>query len=349
MTFTPSSMRTGSRGTQHEYRPQTKIQEADRTTEESTSIFTVPMVIGDDILYLEEPHWLVDDVLVEGSLCFLYGPPAIGKSFAALDLAGSISAGIDWFGHGVTPGRAVYVIAEGFGGDFSKRVEAFMAARRLDSLPGIAYVPQAINLYDRLGLTGRAAGDEILTRWDPSLVVFDTLSRCSVGADENSARDMGIVVQTADFIRHESGATVLIVAHTGKDKKLLRGSSVLEGAADTTIKAKKDDNGDLILINEKQKSAAPFPDLRLRLVPSCRSLALGFGTKLSAGQLLGASLVPSGGITHSEWEEEFVKAGGSKGNFRHVRESLVEKGLVEPPGVHRGGLYLLADRGRELL
>ena len=51
----------------------------------------------------------------------------------------------------------------------------------------------------------------------PALIIVDTLARCMVGGDENSAKDMGLFIAHADALRKETGATVLIIHHTGKN------------------------------------------------------------------------------------------------------------------------------------
>ena len=306
-----------------------------------------PIIFGDDIESLPAPEWQVENVLVKGSLAFLYGKPGIGKSFAALDISGSVAAGIDWHGHEVIEGKTVYVVAEGLG-DFGLRVQAFRLARGLDSLPGAAYILESVNLFLGNGVEADHLGD-MLAEWDPSFVVFDTLARCSVGGDENWAKDMGIVIAATDRLRNDLKTTVLIVAHTGKDGKLLRGSSALEGAADTTIKAEVK-SGMLNLKCEKQKMAAKFDTLSFRLEQSGKSVALvpaSVGTKLTDIQRLGAKLVPPEGITHGDWKSEFVKAGGKEGSFRNVLEYLNNNGHIEKKSDGKGALYFLTDEGQK--
>ena len=58
------------------------------------------------------------------------------------------------------------------------------------------------------------------------MVVIDTLARCFGGNDENDARDMGAFIEGCDVIKQKTGATVLVVHHSGKDEgKGARGSS----------------------------------------------------------------------------------------------------------------------------
>src|SRR5262249_7475506 len=70
----------------------------------------------DDELTTAAPDWLVDRLLVAGSLGLLYGPPAAGKSLLALDWACSIATGEPWLGRPVRPGPVLYVAAEGSAG-----------------------------------------------------------------------------------------------------------------------------------------------------------------------------------------------------------------------------------------
>jgi len=62
------------------------------------------------------------------------------------------------------------------------------------------------------------------------LVVIDTLSRCSGGADENSNTEMARVIAAADQVQQRFHCTVLIVHHAGKDRERgPRGASSLIG------------------------------------------------------------------------------------------------------------------------
>ena len=54
--------------------------------------------------------------------------------------------------------------------------------------------------------------------------------------NESSAQDMGEFIQVCDEIKDKTGATVLIVHHTGKDGATARGSYSLTAAVDFQIK-----------------------------------------------------------------------------------------------------------------
>jgi hypothetical protein len=96
------------------------------------------------------------------------------------------------------------------------------------------------------------------------LIVFDTLARCAVGLDENSARDIGLFVDGLGEISRASDATVLVVHHTGKDRATVRGSSALESGMDTVYTTEADETS-MALKRTKRKDGRTYDDHRLRL------------------------------------------------------------------------------------
>jgi RecA-family ATPase len=96
-------------------------------------------------------------------------------------------------------------------------------------------------------------------------VVIDTVARALLGADENSATDMGKFVKACDTIKEHTNAAVLGIHHSGKDGgKGMRGSSALLGAVDTSIAVKK--SVDVITLStEKQKDAEPADDMLFKM------------------------------------------------------------------------------------
>lgn len=183
------------------------------------------------------PVWLVRDLLAASGLAIVYGAPGSGKSFAALDVALHIAAGIPYAGRKTRPAGVVYVAAEA-GEGFRRRV---IAAREHLGLHGdepFAMVAAAPDLGTKDGdLKPLVEAIEAQTRifgWKPGVVVLDTLARVIPGADENSSQAMGLFVSNADAIARRFSCLVLVVHHAGKAADAgMRGSSALHGAADT--------------------------------------------------------------------------------------------------------------------
>jgi hypothetical protein len=81
-----------------------------------------------------------------------------------------------------------------------------------------------------------------IRRHNPALVVIDTLARSSVGAEENSARDMGEVNDAVDEIAKKLNCLVLLVHHSGKGGGE-RGSSAIRGATDGICEVIRHESG----------------------------------------------------------------------------------------------------------
>src|SRR4051794_15695458 len=67
----------------------------------------------DELAALPPPAYLIDGLIEAGSFAVLFGPPAHGKTFLALDVALSVTTGMPCLGQTVEPGRVAYVAAEG--------------------------------------------------------------------------------------------------------------------------------------------------------------------------------------------------------------------------------------------
>lgn len=205
--------------------------EADWVTPEQA--YNVPKLLHtlDDLANLPPIEFLVDDILPARSLSVVFGPSGTYKSFLVLDWALSIASGRSWAGHEVEKGHVVYVAAEGASG-ILKRARAWLEANPgYDPSDRFRAVPRAVKLSDPDSVMElRAALHEELTE-SPSLIIVDTFARSFTG-DENSSTDVGVVIDAIDAIRHEHGATVLLVHHSGRQEGHERGSTALEGAMD---------------------------------------------------------------------------------------------------------------------
>ena len=226
------------------------------TADDTKGAALFPILTVTQLADLPDPEWLIDDLMVASSLCTLYGLFRSYKSFIALDWGLCLATGTDWCDRTVKQCDVLYIAGEGVGG-LKLRVAVWMQHHGItDPIPGFRIVPLAVNLMDkaeaeRLILT--VIEEQKRDGFDPKLVVVDTLHRSMPGADENTARDMGIAISNAALIQRRLGCAMLPVHHCGKDAdRGLRGSSGLPGAADTIIRASRTDNRVTLLV-EKQK------------------------------------------------------------------------------------------------
>ncbi len=184
--------------------------------------------------------WHMKGVLPRGELIVVYGASGSGKSFVVWDLVAAVARAVAWRGRKVAQGRVVYVVAEGSGG-FSKRIEAYAKHHDLPDLNsvGVELIVAAPNL-----LTDSDPNELIREVGHADIIVLDTWAQVTPGSDENAGKDMGAALGRCKRIHEATGATILLVHHSGKDAaKGARGWSGLKAAADAELEVVRDLKG----------------------------------------------------------------------------------------------------------
>lgn len=208
-----------------------------------------------EVVKMKPPAWLVKHMFTQNGLSVVYGAPNCGKSFFVIDLALRVANGLPWFNdEPLVKGASVYVAGEGLGG-LPNRIKAwdslndgettapFFTYREAVDLMSVKQVKDFVTLIKE-GIEGPI-----------KFIVIDTVARCMTG-DENSTKDMGLLIKACDYIRAQTGAHVCLVHHSGKDKALgIRGSSALNGAVDTALLIEKEVQGKMTVRMKKQKDA----------------------------------------------------------------------------------------------
>lgn len=229
-------------------------EEADR--EDGDSVFS--LLDLDELESLPPPTWLIDEMVADHGLSIIYGDPGAGKSFIALDMALRIAFGMDWHGTSATQAGVLYIAGEGARG-LGKRVKGW---RREHALEGVdapfLLLPVAVQLLepkDRAKLLRTIDAAVERAGFKIGLTIVDTVSRALAGQDENGQESMSMFVSACGEIQVHTGGAVIGVHHSGKDKeKGMRGSTVLLGGCDASMKVTK--NGDIAMLKtEKQKDA----------------------------------------------------------------------------------------------
>jgi AAA domain len=209
-------------------------------------------------------QWLIPTMLPKAGIAMVFGPPGCGKSFLAMAWSLCIASGTQWLGRPVLQGPVAYIAGEGSFG-LGPRIRAWKSHHGFQGDSGVQWYDQSIILQDASQVS------ELLTAFSedfplpPVLVVIDTLSRCSGGADENSNTEMTRVIAAADVLQQQYHCTVLIVHHAGKDRdKGPRGASSLTGNTETIIEVVATTEGCRVVCF-KQKDAPKFDSLSLKL------------------------------------------------------------------------------------
>ncbi|HEN5127039.1 TPA: AAA family ATPase [Klebsiella quasipneumoniae] len=206
--------------------------------------------------------YVIKHILPAQSLCSIYGPSGSYKSFLAVSWACHIAAGASWSGKKVERGAVLYVVGEG-GVGVPRRIKAWeqVHGQEVDNLWLVnrPVFPVRESEVSEVILAAR----QITAECDMPvrLVVIDTLARCFGGNDENDARDMGAFIEGCDVIKQKTGATVLVVHHSGKDEaKGARGSSSFRAALDAEFNVKREGQGQALILSCTKMKDAEEPE-----------------------------------------------------------------------------------------
>jgi hypothetical protein len=220
-----------------------------------------------------EHEYLIDDFLTAGEKCVIGGPSRSGKSFLTIHAAMSIARGVDFFGRTAQPGLVVYQAGEGVRG-IKKRLRAY---RKHNAVPADEKVPfvllqSQVDLWRPDGDTGPLIEEitEIAKAYPVPLrlVVIDTLATATGGADENSGRDMGAVMQNISRINSTTGASVLLVHHMNAQGAKLRGHTSIYANVDQVILCTVDEVTKVrTVILDKQKDDEDGLSFKFELLP----------------------------------------------------------------------------------
>jgi hypothetical protein len=233
-----------------------------------------------DLENLKDPEWIVEGILPADAMVTIYGPPGSTKSFWALHVACSIASGKDFNNtEKVKKGKVIYCIGEGLRG-FKLRIEAWKLANPdadLEALDNnLIIIPRAVMLLDKME-AGMLVNTAEMINEDKDLRAFiiDTWARSITGGDENSAKDAGIAINVCETVRAKTGASPIIVHHTGADGQRERGSTALRGATDTTILMEYDTSTQLTTVScKKMKDGEPFKPIKYELKPFGHSVVM---------------------------------------------------------------------------
>ncbi len=241
----------------------------------------------DELMGLKPQEWLIQGVVREDGLALLFGPPAEGKSFVAIDWALCVATGKPWLDkYPVKQGHVVYVAAEG-GGGIRKRVAAWKQFHCISHVPEVTWYLDTLNVFED-GAVDAFMGQledrfddpeskKVEHRLDPDtgkwekqvhmdlrLVVIDTLSRNFGGEDENS-NAMAVFVEQVETFAKRHGALVLIVHHTNAQGTKERGHTALRAGMQASFRCtatKVNKRFEFIeLDNDKQKDDPDEPNI----------------------------------------------------------------------------------------
>jgi DNA-binding transcriptional ArsR family regulator len=303
---------------------------------------------------LPEPEPWITGVLDKRTLFTITGRDRSYKSFIGLDWLACLATGVPWQGHRVEPAKVLYVAGEGAFG-LHERLKAWEAHRAVKIPDDRFHIRRgSVNLFKRAGeyvdLASRARGEGY------DVILLDTLQRMSAGAETNSAKDAGVIVESMAGLRNASanGTSVGIVAHTGKGDTDTRGSSAFEDDLDIVWRIKRNDDAGSVIANLAKRKDGP-EDANHELVPrgitGTGSIVLVRPTetisaahpKLSEPILL--TLTEPTGADGLAFSRIKAIVEGSDGSVSRALNWLIEAGYVTSSGQGKGKTYRATHSG----
>lgn len=171
-----------------------------------------------------------------GSVAMLYGAPNEGKTFVAMDFMAAVAKGEPWMGRKTRQGLCLHVAMEGEAG-IKKR---YMALQREKGAEGLYLLTDLLALTSEKNKDVRrliAAYLKLLkaTGMPPGVICIDTVA-LAIGGDEDKTENVSPFLKAMKRIAKDTGATVLLLHHPGKDESRgPRGSSGFNGNVDQTL------------------------------------------------------------------------------------------------------------------
>lgn len=210
------------------------VEEPEGEEKPSNRFAAAAISIGDEHEVISDP--LIDGLFDRGTLVLITGPQKTGKTFNVLDICAHIATGRPWCERDVAKGITIHFLGEG-GGGVRRRLKALRQVKDIPLDAPMYVVPVTVDLFksvaDTKGIIEYALALAAKHGLPVQAIVFDTLARTMAGGDENTVKDMNVVVRHVDRIRAATGAAVFVVTHTGwGDKSRSRGSTALPGAID---------------------------------------------------------------------------------------------------------------------
>ena len=212
---------------------------------------------------VQDPTWLIPQVLPAQGTGMLYGESGSYKSFLALDMSLCLAFGIpgQW---NAPPAKndVLFLAGEGPIATARKRWPAWMEWQSIEFRNDHRFlIKDRVPFFSDANAWEHIKTDLAELKAKPSLIVIDTLTRLLTGMDENSAKDASMITNFMEQLARYYECFVLAIHHTGKDQaKGARGSSVFQANFDVVLSTKLKIGGTELRVR-KQKDADVSDDI----------------------------------------------------------------------------------------
>ncbi len=277
------------------------------------------------------PDYLVDGLLVRGTVSAVVAKPKVGKSTLARLLCLAVATGKEFLDRSTRQGACIYLAME-------ERKEEITADFRAMGADGT----EAIDIHADTAPAGAiSALVDLVRNQRPALVVIDPLFRLAHIRDEKAYAEvyaaLGPLIDTA----RETDTHILVTHHSGKAQKADAidsplGSTALGGAVSAVIVLKRSDS--YRSVQSVQRIGMDMPETVLSFDPATHRLSIG-GTRAEADrQAVEREIVEylKGAGERSE-PDIVAHVEGANAVKRKALRSLVERRQVVRAGTGKKG------------
>lgn len=190
------------------------------------------------------PEWLVKRILPKVGVACIWGPSGSGKSLVAQDLIVRIGQSGHWLGAKVAHSGGTLLLAAEAAEILAARLTA---AKAPEDAPLVwadtpSFFSSDTKWEDFASIVNAGRAKLLADYGQPlRLVVIDTLSASTLVQDENDNAEMQRAVSTLTRFAKKAEVLILLVHHSEKTGKELRGASSLRGGLDSSISVNKGD------------------------------------------------------------------------------------------------------------
>ncbi len=272
------------------------------------------------------PDYLVDGLLIRGTVSVAVSKPKVGKSTFARNLCLAVAQGRPFLGRSTRQGSCIYLALEERHEEITADFRA-MGAEATD--PVLVHAAPA-------PLLAIVALADLIRRQRPALVVGDPLFRLASIRDEKAYAEVYAALGPLIDLARETDTHILLTHHSGKSPKVdpidsPLGSTAIGGAAATAIVLCRRES--YRTLQTVTRIGPTIPETVLTFDPETRLLSIG-GTRAEADcNALEEEIIEYLRSAGEKIEPEIAEqVEGRNAVKRKALRSLVEKGMVTRAG-----------------
>ena len=311
---------------------------------------TIPFIDAADAVCNPEPEppVLVGGFLHKGCKMVVGGGSKSFKTFVLSNLAIAVATGSQWWGMDTVKGKVLYLNFELPPWSFTKRLKQISEAMGISIPRGSLHVAnlrgQSIPSHEILRIIANQSEGYCL-------IILDPLYKLLAGRDENSAGDMGELMNEIDALANKTGASVAFGAHFSKGNQSgkesidrISGSGVFARDPDAILVMTRHEEVDAFTVESTLRNLPPvkpfvvrwdFPLMRVdsNLDPSKLKQIGGRPKKNSVEDI--TRLLEEKSLSTAEWECLAKQNQISESSFARLKREALKDNLIHQSPINK--------------